>query len=125
MVVSQISNSYCSNIKTNLSISRFGSSSNMNAQELCENDDLATSLILDPFLGFTTHKMNVRLDLGKTVKGKTGFILDILDEYLCTLNFESCFAKILQSEWAQIYFKNKSQRQHQVGLLRYMPKLLI
>lgn len=36
------------------------SSAGMTVTELCDFDDMATALLVDPFLCFPTHKMNTR-----------------------------------------------------------------
>ena len=90
---------------------RYISSTIMNAKELCENDDLATSLILDPILGFTTHKMNTRF---RPVKGRTEDMLQTIDEFLCLVDYEKCFSRIMSADWARIYFMSKTPRQKQV-----------
>ena len=42
------------------SVPKTVSSSGMTVSELCDFDDMATAVLVDPFLNFPTHKMNTR-----------------------------------------------------------------
>ncbi|XP_072172425.1 uncharacterized protein [Diadema setosum] len=86
-------------------------SSGMNARELAENDDLATSLILDPYLTFTTHKMNTRF---RPVTTRTEHLRYILRMFKKDHNYDRAYERLMASgEWAHVFLANKSKAQVQ------------
>ncbi|XP_061101529.1 histone-lysine N-methyltransferase KMT5B-like [Conger conger] len=87
---------------------RYVPSSGMTAKELCENDDLTTSLILDPYLGFQTHKMNTRF---RSIKGRQEELKDVIERFKKHDDLEKAFHALVSGDWARHYCltKNKAQ----------------
>lgn len=69
------------------------SSDSMTPEELCIFDDLAIALIVDPYLGFTTHKMNVKQ---KAPKFSYQPLKEIVLQFRCNkLNYQQAFDKLI------------------------------
>ncbi|XP_035673439.1 histone-lysine N-methyltransferase KMT5B-like [Branchiostoma floridae] len=100
---------------------RSAPSTGMSSRELCENDDLATSIVLDPYLGFMTHKMNTRF---RPVRpGKSEDHKQILEKLRKSGNTEKAFTDLTQGEWIWKYLQHKTQHQKKIfksHVVRYL-----
>ncbi|KAF4101382.1 histone-lysine N-methyltransferase KMT5B [Onychostoma macrolepis] len=86
-------------------------SSGMTAKELCEYDDLSTSLILDPYLGFQTHKMNTRF---RPIKGRQGELREVIELFKKHDNLEKAFHALTAGDWTRHHFLNKTKSQEKL-----------
>ncbi|KAL7854833.1 hypothetical protein SRHO_G00170230 [Serrasalmus rhombeus] len=86
-------------------------SSGMTAKELCENDDLTTGLILDPYLGFQTHKMNTRF---RPLKGRQEELKEILESFKKHNDLEQSFRALTSGDFSRNHFLPKTKAQEKL-----------
>ncbi|XP_028268915.1 histone-lysine N-methyltransferase KMT5C [Parambassis ranga] len=97
----------------------------MSVKELCETDDLATGLVLDPLLGFSTHKMNIS---PPPEIRRWGNLKETLLRFQRTHDFNTTFEALTVGELAGDYFnalgshRQELLRQH---VYRYLNAFLL
>ncbi|XP_020034864.2 histone-lysine N-methyltransferase KMT5C isoform X2 [Castor canadensis] len=94
------------------------------ARELCENDDLATSLVLDPYLGFCTHKMNVS---PMPPLRRQHHLRSALEAFLRQRDLEAAYRALTLGGWMAHYFQSRGPRQEaalKTHVFRYLRAFL-
>uniref|UniRef100_A0A8C3YS76 [histone H4]-N-methyl-L-lysine20 N-methyltransferase KMT5B n=1 Tax=Catagonus wagneri TaxID=51154 RepID=A0A8C3YS76_9CETA len=94
------------------------------ARELCENDDLATSLVLDPYLGFRTHKMNVS---PVPPLRRQHHLRSALEAFLRQRDLEAAYRALTLGGWMGHYFQSRGPRQEaalKTHIYRYLRAFL-
>ncbi|XP_063157253.1 histone-lysine N-methyltransferase KMT5C [Candoia aspera] len=95
-------------------------STRVTAKELCENDDLATTLILDSYLGFKTHKMNVS---PLPAIRRKHHLREAVEAFRKRKDLEAAYQALMQGGWACQYFANRSHQQEaafKTHIFRYL-----
>ncbi|XP_075999030.1 histone-lysine N-methyltransferase KMT5C isoform X4 [Genypterus blacodes] len=97
----------------------------MSVKELCETDDLATSLVLDPLMGFSTHKMDIS---PPPEVRRWGNLKETLLRFQRTHDFQATFEALTVGELAGDYFSalgNHRQELLRQHVYRYLSAFLL
>ena len=83
------------------------------ARDLAEFDDIAVNLVVDPTMGFSTHKMNAKF---RPVRNDVEELRRIVDDYQKTHRIDDALARLFDGKWASKFFVGKTE--NQIGAFR-------
>merc|ERR1719154_1053985 len=90
-------------------------------RELSECDDLVTTLVIDPILGFTTHKMAIRY---RPIQNSQAPCRVIIEEFKIHQNYTKAFKQIISGDWIPYTAYQNKPKSYQLSfeehLFRYL-----
>ncbi|XP_045175176.2 uncharacterized protein LOC123536245 [Mercenaria mercenaria] len=92
--------------------SRHAPSTGMTATQLCENDDLANTVCLDAYLGFKTHKMNLKYQPPK--KKQMDECKTIIERFLSHQQYEKAYREMLSVDIVRTFLMHKDDHEHDI-----------
>jgi len=93
----------------------------MSPKELSDYDDIATAVIVDPILGFATHKMSLRFRT-PTLQAQQ-YLKTVALEFRHHQNYEKAYKRLLECDWLKTLVNRKSKL-HQTALKEHVIRYL-
>ncbi|CAB4066095.1 SUV420H [Lepeophtheirus salmonis] len=116
----KVENPFTHNMTLSSNVTGSGTSSSMTPKELSDYDDIATALIVDPYLGFQTHKMSQRFRPPKESDTKS-LRKSVLD-FIQNQNFETTYKELMLVDWTKTL--NKRSKVSQASLKEHIFRYL-
>ncbi|CAL8076535.1 unnamed protein product [Orchesella dallaii] len=79
------------------------------AKELADNDDAASSLVFDPYLGFMTHKMNLKFRPGRKMKE----LRQIVERFIQHQNCKKTYNELMEGKHLAKFLSGKEANQQE------------
>ena len=102
-------------------------STTMTPKMLSDYDDIGTAVIVDPYLGFATHKMNLRFRSPNVVHQK--YLKEVVKKFLEHQDYEKAYDGLLGCEWLKSIVRRRKKEwqkglKEHVSFVQYLKSLL-